>query len=207
MGIIVEGGSDSPLQNIYISSLKPGTAAFNSGQFQRGDQIIMCGDTCLVGLSNLEAWDVLNKVPNNVEFVLTRRKIIPELLELKPSSSPTLVSNTRPAASRPKLKRRESISLFFSQSSMEDIRTGDMYYDIEHDEDSSDMKQEPEKPAITTVEEKFTVVLTREDDSQKLGLGIHGGIDNPSLPEIYVCSYTCGIYTVLNVYMFTGQGC
>lgn len=150
----------------------------------------MCGEHCLVGSSSLEAWDVLTKVPLNVEFVLTRRKEIPELMGTPSSSSPSTAA--RPT-SRPisvsGLKRRMSYSLHFPSRnpSTEDLSKGDANYDNDGDEEDSSVKQEPEKPAITMVEDKFTVILTRDDNSQKLGLGIHGGVDNPTLPEIYVC--------------------
>ena len=181
----MEGGSDTALSNVYITSLKPGSAAFNTGQFQRGDQIVMCGDECLIGVSSLEAWDILTKAPPTVEFVLTRRKEVPALL----GSGPTSATPTAQQTSRPHSlvghKRRMSYSLHFSSNnpSMEDIRNA-MDYDVEEDYTSATNKATP-TPTQRTCEEYFTVVLNREGN-QRLGFGIHGGADHPQLPGIYV---------------------
>ena len=197
LGIHVEGGSDTPLNNIYISSLKPGTVAFNCGQFQRGDQILTCGDNCLVGITGLEAWDILTKVPSTVEFVLARKKDIPSQLGATADNN---MSNARPKA-RPKSitshQRRMSFSLHFSPQNsssctMEGVHT-EAEMDLGSEEEITNEEPQPRKNDIS--EEKFTVVLNRADD-QRLGLGIHGGADYPQLPDIYVC--TSEIYNTNN---------
>ena len=147
---------------------------------------MMCGNECLIGVTSLEAWDVLTKVPPTVEFVLTRRKVIPALLGSGPTSAtPTAQQPTSRPHSIVGHKRRMSYSLHFSSNnpSMEDIRNA-MEYDVEEDTVSAPSIPKP-SPATRTTEEYFTVVLNREGN-QRLGFGIHGGADHPQLPGIYV---------------------
>ena len=114
----MEGGSDTDLKNIYIASLKPRSAAFINGQLQRGDQIIMCGNECLVGVTSLEAWDILNKAPLIVEIVVARKK--ESITQLRSSISETpLSAHDQPIEQKPQFthNRRHSLSLHFSGSS------------------------------------------------------------------------------------------
>ena len=141
----------------------------------------MCGDDCLVGVTSVEAWDILTKVPLNIEFVLTRRKEIPSLLATPQGTAPT--SQVSHPVSLVGHKRRISYSLHFSPitTSMENINTAG------YEDDSTTNTTRSESPLMQTkfVEEHFTINLNRDDD-QRLGLGVHGGMDDPQLSGIYV---------------------
>ena len=155
----------------------------------------MCGDECLIGVTSLEAWDILTKAPLTVEFTLTRRKDIPALLGN--GSSTTTPTTTQPS-SRPQSlishKRRMSYSLHFSADAqmLEDIRNVATMADYDTgDEDTTTTLDKttsvpPPTATRTSSEEYFTVVLSRSGEDQRLGLGIHGGKDHPQLPGIYV---------------------
>lgn len=143
----------------------------------------MCGEECLVGVTSLEAWDILTKAPPIVEFVLTRRKDIPVLSS--PSTETTTQSIPRPLSLLGQ-KRRMSYSLHFSSTatSTEDIKTA-LRYEVEDDTDSK--KGSPLPLQRNATENYFTVILNRNNTDERLGIGIHGGKDHPQLPEIYVC--------------------
>ena len=180
----MEGGSDTALKNIYIASLKPRSAAFINGQLQRGDQILMCGNECLVGVTSLEAWDILNKAPLIVEIVVARKK--ESITQLRSSISETPLS-TQPIEQKPQFthNRRHSFSLHFSGSSYQRSSVYSSFEDVREDFDIMDTSPPP-LPLPEVNEEHFTVVLHREEN-QRLGFGINGGIENLQLPDIYVC--------------------
>ncbi len=175
------------MQNIYISSLKPGSCAFNCGQFQRGDQIVMCGEECLVGVTSVDAWDILSKTPQKVEFVLTRRKEIPPLLGTPIGTTPTNNQpTTRPVSIVGHKPRRMSYSLHFSSTTNDYNNNNNTDDNNIDDDDTIDTPPPPSVSQTKFIEERFTVILNR-DNNQRLGLGIHGGIDDPQLKGIYVC--------------------
>lgn len=74
LGLVLEGGSDSPLNYIFIQSIAFGSPAFNSGRFKRGDQLVMVGSECLIGMSLLQAKRVLEEAPSVVELVAQRKE-------------------------------------------------------------------------------------------------------------------------------------
>ena len=186
----MEGGSDTDLKNIYIASLKPRSAAFINGQLQRGDQIIMCGNECLVGVTSLEAWDILNKAPLIVEIVVARKK--ESITQLRSSISETpLSAHDQPIEQKPQFthNRRHSLSLHFSGSSYQRSSVYSSFEDVREDFDIMDTSPPPPPPPLPLPEvneEHFTVVLHREEN-QRLGFGINGGKENLQLPDIYVC--------------------
>ena len=74
LGFIIEGGSDSPLKYICIKSIDPNTPASECGQFRQGDQMVMFGDSCLIGVSCHEARMIMNKIITpNVEVIVQRK--------------------------------------------------------------------------------------------------------------------------------------
>ena len=90
LGVIIEGGTDTPLQYIFIRALIPKSPAHDCGKFRKGDQIVMVGDDCVVGMTNQEAWRVIELVPSSVEIV-AQRKTTPEGT---PQSSATEIHST-----------------------------------------------------------------------------------------------------------------
>lgn len=90
LGIEIEGGMDTPLQYVYISHMIPGYAAFESGVFRKGDQLVMVGEECIIGLTHNEALDVLKNAKEEVEIV-AQRKESPKQTRKPP---PPLVTNS-----------------------------------------------------------------------------------------------------------------
>ena len=84
---MLEGGSDSPLKYIFIKSIAFGSPAFHSGLFARGDQLVMVGDDCLIGMSLLQAKRVLERALGVVEVVAQRKEPVKQ--------SPTLTRKRR----------------------------------------------------------------------------------------------------------------
>ena len=74
LGLVLEGGTDSLLQYVFIQSIAFGSPAFNCGQFKRGDQLVMVGSECLIGMSLLQAKRVLEEAPSVVELVVQRKE-------------------------------------------------------------------------------------------------------------------------------------
>ena len=74
LGIEIEGGMDTSLQYVYISHMIPGYAAFESGMFRKGDQLVMVGEECVIGLTHKEALDVLKNAKETVEIVAQRKE-------------------------------------------------------------------------------------------------------------------------------------
>ena len=86
---MLEGGSDSSLQYIFIKSIAFGSPAFNSAQFQKGDQLVMVGSECLIGMSLLQAKQVLEQAPGVVEFVAQRKESVKQSPQLQPKVETT----------------------------------------------------------------------------------------------------------------------
>ena len=75
LGLQVAGGSDSPLQYVYICGLVPQSPAALCGRFRPGDQLVMCGEDCVMGMTCKEAREVLRCAPSTVEVVVQRKKL------------------------------------------------------------------------------------------------------------------------------------
>ena len=86
LGLVIEGGIDSPLQYIFIKSITLGSPAFISGQFCKGDQLVMVGPECLIGMTLLQAQQVLEQDQPLVELVAQRKESVKQ--------SPILASKT-----------------------------------------------------------------------------------------------------------------
>ena len=74
LGLEIEGGTDTPLQYVFISHLIPGSPAFESGMFRKGDQLVMVGEECMIGLTHKEALRVIKKAKETVEVVAQRKE-------------------------------------------------------------------------------------------------------------------------------------
>ena len=74
LGLEIEGGIDTPLQYAFISHIIPGSPAFESGVFRKGDQLVMVGEECMIGLTHKEVLRVVKKVKETVEVVAQRKE-------------------------------------------------------------------------------------------------------------------------------------
>jgi hypothetical protein len=83
LGFEVEGGSDTPLKYICIHSLLPNTPASECGCFTAGDQLVMIGEACLIGVTLKEAQYILKKAPETVHVVAQRKH--PAALDIPPA--------------------------------------------------------------------------------------------------------------------------
>ena len=71
---MIEGGSDTNLQYVFIKSLVPGSPAFNCAQLKSGDQLVMVGKDCLIGMTQQGAKRAIEQAPESVEIVVQRKK-------------------------------------------------------------------------------------------------------------------------------------
>lgn len=187
MGIEHEGGSDTELQNIYITGFKEGSPTDNT-QLRIGDQIIMCGKKCLIGVTNVEAWDILREAPLTVEVVVSRKK---ESLGLNFKGSASDLTQIIPSENLTMSRSRQhssSSSLHFSgitpsQSFQGSLQGSSSVEDIREDGQSQEQSM-PLQPLLIN-EETFTIVLRRDSD-QPWGFSIKGGVNNQKLPHVYV---------------------
>ena len=62
------------IKSVPITGLTPNSASAINGQLRRGDQVIMCGEKCLVGVTSVEAWNILQEAPTTVEVTVSRKK-------------------------------------------------------------------------------------------------------------------------------------
>lgn len=108
-----------PQQYVYIHSIQTGSPADECRSLRPGDQLIMCGSECLVGLTWKEAQGVVNAAPERLT-VMAQRKRSTSTLALHPSSgaamkkSPTdssinsFCSNSTDAMDQPRVLTRNS---------------------------------------------------------------------------------------------------
>ena len=78
---MIEGGSDTNLKYIFIKSLILGSPASNSAQLKKGDQLVMIGEVCLIGMNYQDAKHTIEQAPESVEIVVQRKE--------SPKQSPT----------------------------------------------------------------------------------------------------------------------
>ena len=71
---MIEGGSDTNLKYVFIKSLVPGSPAFNCAQLRPGDQLVMVGKECLIGMTQQAAKHAIEQAPESVEIVVQRKK-------------------------------------------------------------------------------------------------------------------------------------
>lgn len=194
LGFQIEGGSDTPLKYIYIKSLIRDSPAFNCGRFNDGDQLVMFGDTCFIGLSYAEATHVLDVAPATVK-VVAQRKVLPTInlpqLSVNDQSPPDskLPDDFPPTESIDRMegsKSSEGVIVQVDRSGApETMESAGSTEDLLASEDSVRPDKPHERKVSLIPEEKMTVELTRHP-GEKLGIGIVGGIDNPNLRHIHV---------------------
>lgn len=155
LGINIEGGSDTPLQYVYVKSLSLGSPASNSGALTKGDQIVMVGEECLIGKTHQEAISVLEKAPSSVEIVAQRK---PKEEERTENEGKAMLQESLLTASHDNLLQ-----------SKEDLRGSrqELYL------------------STSVPEEMITIDLVRQP-GEKLGLGVVGGSEHPSLKDVHV---------------------
>ena len=71
---MIEGGSDTNLKYVFIKSLVLGSPAFNCAQLKSGDQLVMVGKECLIGMTQQAAKRVIEQAPESVEIIVQRKK-------------------------------------------------------------------------------------------------------------------------------------
>lgn len=181
LGFTIEGGSDTPLKYVYIQSLSVGSPASNSGLFTRGDQIVMVGEHCLIGKTHQEAKKILETAPSSVEIV-AQRKQSPK--QVPKGSIPEIHSDY---AAKSHSSSEADLPTAPSANSLSGMDTGKPV--VAEPGGASDnlpsINVEPAPGIMMVPEERLTVELHRTP-SEKLGISITGGVDNPNLPEIHV---------------------
>ena len=196
LGIEVEGGVDTPLQYIYVKSLQPGSVSEASGLLKHGDQLISCGEAMLVGVTSVEAWDILNQAPPTVKITAARK--YESLVRLRKTEKHKSTESLNQAQqeriiSRPVSihNRRFSLSLNFSPASELNQSVSVSTENVSSiqptiEESTPSPKMAAFRPSTTDFQEQeFFVTLTREE-GQKLGFSVTGGSDDPNLPHPHV---------------------
>lgn len=77
-GLELHGGADTPLNYIYVQSVLPYSPADRSGVIRPGDQLIMIGNECFIGLTNRDALKLYEKLSKQQQqqwetFILQRK--------------------------------------------------------------------------------------------------------------------------------------
>lgn len=206
MGFEIEGGCDTPLKYTYIKAMIPNTPAWSHGIFRDGDQLVMIGNECLIGLTNAEARQVLENADGELEIVAQRK----ESPRQTPTSTPTASTNEVRSSSQMAMRSRsDSVSSVGSYRSRSSSIDGGSMLQVGQGLDTSynrgsgqgrsqqgselDLKEylaKHEKAASLVPEETHTIVL-KKTAKQKLGLAVVGGIDNPNLKEVHVSQWVC----------------
>lgn len=87
LGIVIQGGSDMPQQYVYIHSIQIGSPADECHALRHGDQLIMCGDKCLVGITWKEAQGIMNAAPERLTVVAQRKQLSMSTLTMSHSNT------------------------------------------------------------------------------------------------------------------------
>ncbi len=211
LGFKVVGGSNTPLQYISIHSLVVGTPAFDCGLFCKGDQLVMVGDTCMIGLTREEATLVLKQAPPVVK-VIAQRKLLPMKtsgsqecskaegkgkgkaggVETTASKCLQPVENT---SSQDHKTMKSTSSQGFPRGNKDGI---DQATAPKHLQSVETVKQEGPKTrkekARNTGLGAPTVVDLTPNPGEMLGISITGGISDPYLKNIHVSYLMKTIY-------------
>lgn len=188
LGFEIEGGSDTPLKYIYIKSLANDSPALNCGKFKNGDQMIMVGDICLIGMTYSKALETLEFSSTSVEVVAQRKNSIPSLSanetsgKEEDSSIGNLDSNNSVEVAVKNEGETTNLGNVSIKISTEDLNAENL---ASRNQRMTDPGHAP-KSLIT--EDRITVELTR-NSGEKLGIGIVGGTDNPNQKHIHVSQY------------------
>ena len=75
-----------PQQYVYVHTVVPGSPADQSKKLKVGDQLVMMGTECLVGLTWKEAQSIINSVPEKF-LIIAQRKTASSQVSLRPYDS------------------------------------------------------------------------------------------------------------------------
>lgn len=152
----------------------------------------MCGETCLVGVTSVEAWNILQEAPPAVEITVSRKK---ESLALNFRGSNSDLTATPGAdvqlpPSRTRLSSASS-SLHFtsitpSTSFQSGLQEGSSTEDLREETTAGYLLTPPTQP-LPAHEETFMIVLHRSEN-KPFGFSVKGGVDRPELPRVHVRS-------------------
>lgn len=205
-----------PQQYIYIHSIQPGSPADECHALRHGDQLIMCGDEYLIGLTWKEAQGVMNTAPERLTVIAQRKQQFTSNLAMSHSSdaamkkSPTgssfdsFCSNATDAVEPPRTLTRNSSQEplppipgspppdadFPLSSSTPDMKYSSCASSVADLEDFDKQSLTVEEQAVQSAregEEVYALDL-HKNQGESLGFVIAGG-DNIT-PDIYV-SATC----------------
>lgn len=165
LGFESEGVSCTSENYIYSKSLAHvhNFPAFKCGEFNAGDQPVMVGDTCLIGMSNEEATKALT-VSNSPPQSLTDSKQSRKTPVSRKNSDPNAAGDSEV------LESAGSTDDLLESKDLTKTRNTDKLH---------------AKKTSLMPEDRMTVELTR-GPGEKLGIGIIGGVDNPNLRHIHV---------------------
>lgn len=108
LGFEIEGGSNTSLKYICIQSLVPNSPAFECGCFQVGDQLVMIGESCLIGVTLKEAKRILKRASTKNVCVVAQRKSPPmEHIPHKHGTPTNKGSSPKQGASTPKPPKKD----------------------------------------------------------------------------------------------------
>jgi C-terminal processing protease CtpA/Prc len=170
LGFEIEGGSDTSLNYVYIKSLEHHSPALTCGRFSVGDQLVMVGDTCLIGMTHAQAQKALNSTAATVEIVAQRK--VPQLLTNPPEFQQSLTSDDPGSCEDLAVNTAGNESVVLETTGSTEDLVGSI-------------RNTNEKKTSLITEERMTVELTR-GPGEKLGIGIVGGTDNPNLRHVHV---------------------
>ena len=150
----------------------------------------MVGEHCLIGMTHQEAKKILETAPSSVEIV-AQRKQSPK--QIPKSSIPEIHSDTPPTKSHSGSKAEADLPNAASANSLNSMDHKDNKPSVAESGRGTDnppsinvvLPQEP-PPGIVMVPEEWLTVELHRTSTEKLGLSITGGVDNPNLPEIHV---------------------
>lgn len=162
-GFNIEGGCDTPLQYVCIESLVPGSPATGCGLFRKGDQLVMIGDECMIGVTNERAHQILKETPAVVR-VIAQRKFLS-------------ASNSTSYSSYPSRSKTHESSFSSSSQTQTTWSSNDPLF-IE--QAAGDIAAGPHLPGIKMI------VELKCRPGEKLGINILGGEEDPYLKHIHV---------------------
>ena len=177
LGIEIEGGTDTPLQYVYISRIIPGSPAFESGVFRKGDQLVMVGEECMIGLTHREALQVINKAKEMVEVVAQRKESPRQTRKPDPgplgsdSKKESLEQTSKPIAPAPNLTSSDSKKESLGPVNKPDIPTSPVPV-LDSKKESPELMPKPSAPASPVPD------LTSSDSKKELSIQTN----EPSVP-------------------------
>ena len=74
LGIVLVGGTDTPLQKHYVNDILPNSSASKSGRVRSGDELLQVNGKTLTGKTHAEALMIFRSLPAMVELVVARTK-------------------------------------------------------------------------------------------------------------------------------------